>query len=95
MKTKQTFVVLIILAVIIIGCQFICRKYSAEISSVASALSLIVSAFAYRKSERNSAGLDEALKLKEGEKVRWMILPWMAGLSSIARWRCSFSIIVK
>ena len=35
------------------------------------------------------------LKLKEGEKVRWMILPWMAELSSIARWRCSFSIIVK
>lgn len=66
MKTKQTFVVLIILAVIIIGCQFICRKYSAEISSVASALSL--SAFAYRKSERNSAGLDEALKIKRGRK---------------------------
>ena len=68
MKTKQTFVVLIILAVIIIGCQFICKKYSAEISSVASALSLIVSAFAYRKSERNSAGLDEALKIKRGRK---------------------------
>ena len=68
MKTKQTFVVLIILAVIIIGCQFICRKYSAEISSVASALSLIVSAFAYRTSERNSAGLDEALKIKRGRK---------------------------
>lgn len=68
MKTKQTFVVLIILAVIIIGCQFICRKYSAEISSVASALSLIVSAFAYRKSERNSTELDKALNVKRGKK---------------------------
>lgn len=68
MKTKQTFVVLIILAVIIIGCQFICRKYSAEISSIASALSLIVSAFAYLKSEQSSTKLDEALKIKRGKK---------------------------
>lgn len=68
MKTKHTFAVLIILAVIIMGCQFICKKYSAEISSVASALSLIVSAFAYRKSEQNSAELDEALKIKRGKK---------------------------
>ena len=62
------FIVLIILAVIILISQFICMKYSAEISSVASALSLIVSAFAYLISERNSDKLDKALKIKRGKK---------------------------
>ncbi len=68
MKAKLVVAVLIFLAIIILVCQFICWKYSTLVSSVASALSLIVSAFAYLISERNSDKLDKAFKIIRGKK---------------------------
>lgn len=67
MKTNLYFWALIILAIITIACPFFCKDFASIISSVTSAVSLIISALAYGKSEKNSDELDIALKIKRGK----------------------------